>query len=92
MLAQASGISVGAPSQLPLRRRPCTAASPQRSTRLVMASADTCMPPFEFASAGRIIFGRGEAAKRLPGAVKEFGVRISAFFLSRAAGVSSDII
>ena len=41
---------------------------------VAMADAADAVAPFEFASAGRIIFGRGEALKRTPGAVKDFGV------------------
>ena len=37
-----------------------------------MASADG-VAPFEFASAGRIIFGRGEALKKVPAFAKSCG-------------------
>lgn len=38
-----------------------------------MASADGAVGLFEFASANRIIFGRGEALKKVPAAAKALG-------------------
>ena len=38
-----------------------------------MATAAAELAPFEFASAGRIVFGRGEALKRVPAAAKAMG-------------------
>jgi hypothetical protein len=47
----------------------------RRSAMAAHAAAAAFEPfaPFEFASAGRIVFGRGEALKRVPAAAKAMG-------------------
>lgn len=42
--------------------------------------------PFEFASAGRIVFGRGEALRRVPPAVLELGCRSVLFVTGSSTG------
>jgi hypothetical protein len=56
---------------------PTSRAAPSRVARRAamatpVASAEA-LAPFEFASAGRIVFGRGEALKRVPAAAKAMG-------------------
>jgi len=63
-----------------LSSRRCVAAAPAPAQRLrcarprraAIASAEA-VAPFEFASANRIVFGRGEALKKVPAFAKSVG-------------------
>ena len=76
-----TGFGAGRVSHAALSSRRCTAspaavAAPRlrtaRARRVAMASAEG-VPSFEFASANRIIFGRGEALKKVPAFAQSCG-------------------